>query len=356
MPHLHEAVQRVEAWFEQEVIDRPPIRFSKHNVQYEKSNNLNKNRWDTLKDRWFDAEYHVDAFIKSIESQTFPAETFPVFWPNLGPDIYAAFFGAELEFGEITSWSIPKIVNLTSEIEEETLTFTAGNPYFRKIQELTDLAFQKCDGRYFVGETCWCPGIDCVAAWRGSQQLCMDLLMSPEQIKKLLNRSMVPFMSLFEEYSRKVQAQKLPFTGWMEIPSSVSCHISQTDFANMISPTQFEEFCLPYLKQELEGVERNIFHMDGKGVANHIDYLLELDDLDVIQWAQGVGDDTPIMQWVPLIRKIQQAGKSVVVDLLPKELDDFMKAVPREGVFLCISAEQKDHQGIINRVKKWNRK
>lgn len=79
MPHLHKAIERVEAWFEQEVIDRPPIRFSKHNVQYEKTNTLNENRWDTLKDRWFDAEYQVDAFIKSIEGQTFPAETFPVF-------------------------------------------------------------------------------------------------------------------------------------------------------------------------------------------------------------------------------------------------------------------------------------
>lgn len=58
----------------------------------------------------------------------------------------------------------------------------------------------------------------------------------------------------------------------------------------------------------------NIFHMDGKGVAHHMDAILELPNVQAIQWVQGVADDMPIMQWTPLIQKIQAAGKSVVVD------------------------------------------
>ena len=33
-------------------------------------------------------------FLKSIEGRRFHGETFPVFFPNLGPDVYAAFYGA----------------------------------------------------------------------------------------------------------------------------------------------------------------------------------------------------------------------------------------------------------------------
>lgn len=353
MPHAYKAMERIEAWFEHEVIDRAPIRFSMHNAQYDISEALDLTRWKNLKDRWFDAEYQVDKFIKSIEGQTFPAETFPVFWPNLGPEIYAAFFGVELEYGEITSWAKPAIADINDEVQNETLQFSTDNPYYKKIQELTDLALEKNQKQYIVGETCWCPGIDCIAAWRDPQALCMDLIMSPEEIKKFLARCTNPFQKLFDDYSDKMKTFGQPYVGWMAIPSVKTCHISQTDFANMISPDFFKEFCLPYLKQEISNTEHNIFHMDGKGVANHIDYLLELDDLHAIQWAQGVGDDAPIMQWVPLIRKIQQAGKSVVVDLLPEELDDFMEAVRPEGIFLCISADQKDYQDIIRHIEKW---
>ena len=58
----------------------------------------------------------------------------------------------------------------------------------------------------------------------------------------------------------------------------------------------------------------NIFHVDGKGMLRHLDRILEVPQIQAIQWVQGVGDDLPILQWLPVIRKIQAAGKGVVVD------------------------------------------
>jgi len=78
----------------------------------------------------------------------------------------------------------------------------------------------------------------------------------------------------------------------------------------------------------------NVFHLDGKGVAKNIDRLLELPEIQAIQWVQGMGTDTPIMQWIPLLKRIRAAGKSIVVDLALTELEDFIAAMPREGVLL----------------------
>ena len=55
-PDFDQAMQHIYAWYEQEMIDRPPIRFSAHNAEYSASPHLRKT-WPTLKDRWFDAEY-----------------------------------------------------------------------------------------------------------------------------------------------------------------------------------------------------------------------------------------------------------------------------------------------------------
>jgi hypothetical protein len=81
---------------------------------------------------------------------------------------------------------------------------------------------------------------------------------------------------------------------------------------------------------------------------------LEIPEVQAIQWAQGVGDDQPIMQWLPLIRKIQDKGKSVIVDLQKDELEEFISQMRPEGLFLWIAEDNIDQQKqIIKRLEKW---
>ena len=68
---------------------------------------------------------------------------------------------------------------------------------------------------------------------------------------------------------------------------------------------------------------------------------------------QGMGTDTPILQWVPLIKKIQSAGKSLMVDLQVEELEDFIKAMDPKGLMLCIPADEAIQPDIIKRIEKW---
>jgi len=348
------ALKRVDAWFHGAVLDRVPVRFSRHNAQYDQALLRDAWRWPTLKDRWLDAEYQVDSFLQSLEGRHFRGESFPVYWPNLGPDIYAAFFGCELDFGEVTSWSHPIIGDLSEGVSLRKPVFDPEHPYLQKLRQMTTLALEKCQDRALVGLTSWCPGIDCVAAWLGAENLCLSLLTEPERVKELLALSMEPFRGMFKTFADSIWAKGLPTVSWMGIPSEGASHIAQADFSSMVSPAQFEAFCLPYLREEIAGMDRVIFHMDGKGVANHLEYLLAEQRIDAIQWAQGVGDDEPILQWLPLIKRIQSAGKSVVVDLKPHELERFMAEMEPEGVFLCIAAEEDEQEPLLKRLSKWH--
>ena len=83
-PDFEMALQRIYAWYEGEMLDRPPVRFIRRPAESE-IRDAHPNRWANLKERWFDAEYQVACFQKSIKGQRFYGETFPIFWPNLGP-------------------------------------------------------------------------------------------------------------------------------------------------------------------------------------------------------------------------------------------------------------------------------
>ena len=347
------ALKRVEAWFHGEVLDRAPVRFSKHNAQYGQARKLDTDRWPTLEARWFDEEYRIDSFLESLAGNPLRAETFPVFWPDLGPDVYAAFFGGELTYGENTSWSHPLITDLDDPSQVASVSFDANNRYLRKVETITQLALEKCRGRALIGLTSWTPGIDAVASWLGPENLCMALYTHPEAVKELVDRTLTHFHPLADRFYDRLAANNLPSVGWMGIPCVGKGHIAQTDFANMISPEHFAAFCQPTLKKEFEGMDKIIFHMDGKGVAVHVEALLAEPGIDAIQWVQGVGDDEPILQWIPLIKKIQQAGKALVIDLKVEELEPFISRVGPQGIHLFVSAEENIQEAIIKRLLHW---
>ena len=61
----------------------------------------------------------------------------------------------------------------------------------------------------------------------------------------------------------------------------------------------------------------------------------------------------PIMQWLPLIKNIQEAGKSVIVHLQMQELDEFIKKVDPTGIMLWIPAEPCEQKDILERIGQW---
>lgn len=349
-PDFEKCMQRIYAWYNQEIIDRAPIRFAAHNAEYSEAHMLKSRSWPCLKDRWWDTAYQIELFEHHLKHSVYNAETFPIYWPNLGPEVYTAFYGVELEYKEVTSYSIPCVHDWS---QLDSIKLDLNNSYFRKIEEMTYAALDRCKGKYLVGYTDLHPGIDCAAAFRDPQQLCMDFLLEPEEVKRLIEISSRDFQLIFDYFDAILKKHNQLSVAWMGIPSFGKMHIPSCDFASMISPEQFEEFVLDVIRKEIKPMSHNVFHLDGKGVAKHVDYILAMPEINAIQWVQGMGDDTPIMQWVPFIKKIQAAGKSVVVDLQLHELESFIAAMDPKGLLLCIAADPEIQTDIIKRVEKW---
>lgn len=348
-PDFEQAMARIEAWFRHERTDRPPVRFGLHNAEYNATHE-GSGRWQTLKERWFDAEYQVDSFIASLHGRTFHGETFPIFAPNLGPNVYAAYFGAELDYGEVTSW-IRHCLHEWSDLDR--LVFDRENPYFRKIEELTDVALAKCQGRFLVGYTDLHGSLDCVADWRNPQDLCLDLVDEPEEVKRAVALADRHFLEVFDHYDTRLKQHGQCSVNWMGIPSHGKMHVPSCDFTALVSAEAFDEFYLPSMQREIRHMSHNVFHLDGKGMLRHLDRILVQPEIQAIQWVQGVGDDLPILQWLPVIKKIQAAGKGVVVDLQLDELEPFIAAMQPEGLYLCLAAPEQAQPEILKRLEKW---
>lgn len=352
MPQFEQSMQRIYAWYHNEIIDRPPVRFQAHNATMESAaedldglSPAEKKAW------WFDVERQVDLFVESIAGRRFHGETFPVFAPNLGPDVYAAFYGAELIFGDVTSWSVP-LVKEWSDVEK--LQFDWDNEYFVKLEELTRHALERSPGKFMVGYTDLHPGLDCVAAWRDPQQLCFDMIENPDRVKQLAELAIADFPTIFDHFDAMLKAHNQLSVCWLGVPSFGKMHVPSEDFAALISPDFYREFGLPLLRQEVEGMTHNVYHVDGKGVARHLDAILSVPQVHALQWVQGMGDDYPIMQWVPFIQELQEKGVPLIVDLAKEDLEAFIDALDPHGLYLWIATDSEEEElAIIKRLSAW---
>jgi len=349
-PDLEAAVSRVEAWFNHEQLERPLVRFAEHNAEFASSHPLENYNWPDLKARWFDAEYQVDQYLDSIRGRTFYGETFPLFIPNLGPNVYAAFHGLELEFGEVTSW-IKHVVHDWDDLSK--LKFSWQNEYFQGLEKLTQVGLEKGAGKCWVGYPDLHGSVDTVADWRDPQQLCLDLFDNPEKVHAMVQLANEHFLPVFDHYDEVLKSHGVPSITWIGMPSRGKFHVPSCDFSALISTKDFCEFYFPCLQNEVRHTTHNVFHVDGVGVLNHLDHILSLPQIHAIQWVQGVGDDMPIMQWLHVIKRIQAAGRGVVVDLQLSELEPFIAAMKPDGLYLCIAADEKIQPDILKRLTKW---
>lgn len=343
---------RQEAFWERQVIDRPVvcITLPKKNPSFPKPA---KKDWPNQRERWLDGEYQAEARLSAVMNTAYLGDALPTAFPNLGPEVFSAFFGAELEFGETTSWSVP---NLHSWDDVGELQFSEDSFYWRKLVEMTDLFLQVGRGRFYTGITDLHPGGDAIAAFRDPMNLAVDMIEHKEEVKKLLERVTQVFFMVMDFFYEKLTSHGQPLSTWIGIVSRGKWYVPSNDFSCMISEEMFNEVFLPGLIEECRFLDHSIYHLDGPGALRHLDALLDIRELDAIQWVAGAGNGPP-SRWLDVYRRCQRAGKGLWISLHVNELDLFMENLRPEGLWLQVHGVQNaEHaEAILRQVSRWPR-
>ncbi len=112
-------------------------------------------------------------------------------------------------------------------------------------------------------------------------------------------------------------------------------------------------FAIPAIEYEVNHLKHCVYHYDGKEALGHLDDILAIKGIDVIQWVPGSGNPRSI-EWMDLLKRIQKAGKGLwIYDWSAEEIKQHFKELKPEGLLFQVtagSAEEAD--GLIGYVKK----
>ena len=247
----------------------------------------------------------------------------------------AAFFGAHPVFTDRTIWHEAV---LTDVAEFANVRFHEELPLYRQFLTMLNEVVTLAEGEFAVAMPNLFGPLDLLESLRGGTQLSMDLVDAPELVKQAQQAVLAGWRRVYDDSLLRLRPQ---FAGTiacaLPVWSPGRCYMAQCDFSAVFSREMFAEFVAPELEAQAMYLDDLLYHLDGPDAARHADVLLKMPCVKAIQWQKGVNGG-PTLRWVPLLRRIQAAGKAVLVDCLPHEVEELCNAMAPEGLYIATAA------------------
>ena len=239
-PQWDETKKRFEAWWAGGSLGRPMIKL--RGIRKGAEDNGISTPADSFT-KHADPQYILEVMKSQIASRIFLAESYPHTTINLGAGSLAVYLGSEPDFQPTTIWFGETVADWTGHPPFKIQKENRWWEYHQKV--LKDLVTAS-EGQYFVDIPDIVENLDIIAALRGSQNLCFDLIDNPDEIK---SRNIQVQDAFDEAYKCLYDIVKNPkgessFTAF-EIWGPGKIVKAQCDFSAMIGIEQFGEFVVP---------------------------------------------------------------------------------------------------------------
>jgi hypothetical protein len=335
-----DAKKVIEAWWNRE-LDRPLLQL----VSPKNKNAPNVDECAFLRHYPY-PDKALDTVFQQFSGINFEMEAYPNVWVNLGPGSLSAYLGGELRFdGSInTSWFIGDFT--LDELKQ--VSFDPDNKWWKYTCQTYNAATRICKNKAVVAFTDLLDAVTVTAQLRGNfpTNLIKDMFADGAKVKNVLERIHGLFYKYYEESCDLIDIKENGYSTWTSLWSRKKHFVIQCDFIVFLSPKMFREFILPLVVEECRYFDRTIWHLDGPLELKHLDALLSIEELDCIQWIAGQGNmDAGEDCWVPLYKKIKNAGKTLQLYVPPAKVMHILSKIESEGVTVhatCNTQQERD--------------
>ena len=295
----------------------------------------------SLDQKWFDPEWRAQYLDWYVAHSSLKADMLPVANTQLGPGSLAAILGGVFEGGEDTIWIHPN-PNYTDETK-----FDINDPANKNWQLHKDLlraCKKKANGNYFVGMPDLMEGLDVLAAMKGTDKVLLDTVMQPEVLERQMQQINDIYFQVFDElYDIIREGDEMAFCYFSSWAPGKMTKL-QSDISTMISVEDYRRFVQPFIREQCQKIDYTLYHLDGVGAMHHLPALLEIEELNAIQWTPGVGEPqggSP--KWYDLYKKILAGGKSIMACWVTlDELRPLLDNIGGNGVHIEMDFHNED--------------
>lgn len=289
---------------------------------------------------------------KILENTYFAGDAIPQLWFNYGSVGHAAYFDAPYYVGKETTWFDPVIFDW----DEQELKFNPDNQILQWQLEAARIYAEEAKGKYFISTPDNSGCLDALSALRPTEDLLVDMLTEPELVKRELKKIIDAWKNVGDQLHALTKDcnDGGATIGWLSIWAPGRFSQLQADISVMLSNEMFKEFIVPELIETANHQEYNLYHLDGIGQLRHLDDILAIPNIHMIQWVSVVGEPS-YMENIESLKKIQKAGKGLLInDVEPNHIESLLSELSPKGLLLMTSASSQEMaDDIVKKVEKW---
>lgn len=325
--NTEERKERLKAWWRNEDINRPCIGF---NCPFLDSKIANVSEITDfyigfcLAKDYDNIEGCLDKFEYLMDNIYSGGDNIYSFFPNYGAGSLATIFGVEPEYMEgsdkhgpvaETVWYLEEIPveELIPRLENTELN--KNNEWYARYLRVIEYAAKRAGQKYSIAMIDLGGVLDVLSSLLSPTKVILTMRRNPKLIEKACSLILEKMQKLYNDLQALIDKYSDGCDSWLNLWCPDHYYPVQSDFSAMLNPKWFKQFGLPFIKAQAERLEHAIYHLDGEKQITHLDELLALECLDGIQWVPGAGKEiTASEKWMPLYKKIQAAGKKVILN------------------------------------------
>lgn len=302
-------------------------------------------------EKQFNPQYDAMVARAYFEQTYFGGDAYPHVAPTLGNDMLAGLLGLHINYNETSAWVEHSDLPLS---EFTDFKIDDDNWHYKKMTEILTTYVEDAkngdDLDYIVGMVDLSTLYDGVSSLIGPENLCFEMIDTPDEVKRVADEHLEFYKKIYKIYNKIVTKYQGGDTNWLSIYSDIPWYFISNDFMVMISTEFFDEFVTKPLSNMIDFHSRVMFHLDGENAVFHLDKLLTFDKLTGIQ-VQA----TPFVQsaefWIPHIKKIQAAGKTVWIEARHKQdVWELITNLEPQGLFIKTWAETETEAKEIEKM------
>lgn len=302
-----EAYERILAWWEGGSLDRPVIispiaRRDAKTFQPSCDPGFQGHR-DLNEQYIFEKNKHY------LETNLFPAESVPCTRNHYASWLcmIGAMAGSKVRYSADSAW-LQEIENL---YDYPLAEFSSLFPPYALTVKLMKRHAEEYGWNCILGSDALIDPITTLSMMRGMENLCLDMMEQPVNVKKWLEGLSEIRYRIADGYKKtRENLGRCEEINWCNIWAPGEMDIIECDFSTVLSPEMFREFVLPEAEKEAQFYDYAGWHLDGTAEIRHLDDICSIKNIRAIQWTSDTF--TTQMDHIDLFKRIRKMKKSLL--------------------------------------------
>ena len=305
--------------------------------------------------RWYDLDWNSLNMAHTLSRAYYGGEALPVWNAGYaGVGAMPVLMGCPLHLDMATGWWDPILLD-PDHIPVEALNVDTNLPAHDFVFRMLRRAVTESRGKALPSIGAFGGSGDTLAALRGTEQLLMDCIERPAEVRAAEERLMDLWFEHFDARYEIIRDAAKGSTCWFTLWSPGKFYASQNDFSYNIGPQMFRDIFLPVIRRQTEFLDHSVYHVDGINAFRHVDALCELPELQALQILPGAGKPSPL-HYAETLRKVQQAGKNLHISIPPQEVESALAQLSSRGLFIGTWARtEKEAKRLLRDAERWSK-